>query len=84
MFNKFTTIYLGENTVKCELCPKVYLTDGQLKKHMITHAGVKPFPCDLCDKTFADNNKLVTHRRVHTGSCFFAYFSYFLIPFPFF
>merc|ERR1719347_1078606 len=36
-----------------------------MKKHMITHTGAKPYSCDFCDKSYTDNYSLKQHVAKH-------------------
>ena len=37
-----------------------------MKKHMLTHSGAKPYSCDFCDKSYTDNYSLKQHvGKVH-------------------
>ncbi|CAL4081247.1 unnamed protein product, partial [Meganyctiphanes norvegica] len=41
--------------------------DSDLKLHLKTHIGVKPYQCSQCDKTFMKNRYLTKHLKRHTA-----------------
>ena len=51
----------------CKECSKQFTLKGNLKRHLLTHAGVKPFKCHTCNKGFSRKADLEIHQRVHTG-----------------
>jgi uncharacterized Zn-finger protein len=58
----------------CRYCGKWFNESIKLNRHMIIHAGSKPFACDWpgCGRPFDSNYKLQRHRRCHTGERPFA------------
>ena len=52
---------------QCEICHKAFYTNSNLKSHIETHKGLRPYPCELCDKKFARKVHLERHIRLHTG-----------------
>ncbi|XP_054161618.1 zinc finger protein 189-like [Oppia nitens] len=58
----------------CRYCGKWFNDSAKLAKHIIIHAGSKPFACDWpgCGRPFDSNYKLQRHRRCHTGERPFA------------
>lgn len=50
-------------TLKCPLCPKLFVKKHTLKYHMNTHSGAFPFRCRKCWKAFQHPNQLGSHRK---------------------
>ena len=45
----------------CDLCPKSFKTNVQLRQHRNTHTGFRPYTCASCDLSFSR----LHHRKVH-------------------
>ncbi|XP_072319542.1 uncharacterized protein [Eucyclogobius newberryi] len=52
---------------RCGQCDKCFPHPSNLKSHLLTHTGERPFCCSLCGRTFTKLSNLKAHRRVHTG-----------------
>lgn len=56
----------------CSQCPKRFLSNIDLQRHMNIHLGLKEFQCSLCGKAFVQKGHLTDHWRIHRGAKDFA------------
>ncbi|XP_002740975.1 zinc finger protein 367 [Saccoglossus kowalevskii] len=57
------------NSIRCNVCNRVFPREKSLQAHMRTHTGERPYVCDYpnCGKAFVQSGQLKTHQRLHTG-----------------
>ena len=58
---KHSKIHAEEITFPCDICDKLFPTNGQLKSHKKIH----PFSCDICAKQFTSKQSLKNHIKLH-------------------
>ncbi|CAL4149922.1 unnamed protein product [Meganyctiphanes norvegica] len=51
------------NQFQCPECLKSFMNDGNMRRHLITHTGEKPFPCTKCDAAFYQKIALQKHMK---------------------
>jgi uncharacterized Zn-finger protein len=52
----------------CAECDKKFTFIGNLRKHMLTHTGARPYECAECGKRFSQSSNLKVHEhRFHAG-----------------
>ncbi|XP_069806146.1 zinc finger protein 770 [Dendropsophus ebraccatus] len=53
-------------TIRCDLCNKMFPSRSKLERHLMIHTGQKPFTCALCGKAFRQKTHLKIHLLTHT------------------
>ncbi|CAG5080865.1 Oidioi.mRNA.OKI2018_I69.PAR.g9723.t2.cds [Oikopleura dioica] len=54
--------------IPCPICGKVFRKEFDIKRHLYTHTGEKPFKCEVCDRGFSQKSTLMVHMNLHTGA----------------
>jgi len=49
----------------CHICNRGFLNKSNIKVHLRTHTGEKPFGCDHCSKAFRQKAHLLKHMSIH-------------------
>jgi hypothetical protein len=52
---------------RCNICNRGFLNKSNIKVHLRTHTGEKPFRCEVCSKAFRQKAHLIKHQQMHRG-----------------
>ena len=60
-------IHTGAKPHACDICPKTFARQENLKIHKRIHTGEKPFECrdENCQKRFSNSSDRIKHERSH-------------------
>ncbi|XP_050296749.1 ras-responsive element-binding protein 1-like [Anthonomus grandis grandis] len=51
--------------VICAWCMRRFWSAEDLRRHMRTHTGERPFSCDICERKFTLKHSMLRHRKKH-------------------
>lgn len=51
--------------VVCAFCMRRFWSAEDLRRHMRTHTGERPFSCDICCRRFTLKHSMLRHRKKH-------------------
>lgn len=57
----------GKNISFCPICRLGFSQPGNMKRHLRTHTGEKPYSCPHCKAAFSQTTHLKRHILTHTG-----------------
>ncbi|XP_046385691.1 ras-responsive element-binding protein 1-like isoform X2 [Ischnura elegans] len=54
--------------VVCAFCMRRFWSAEDLRRHMRTHTGERPFSCDICARRFTLKHSMLRHRKKHSNA----------------
>lgn len=50
---------------KCSECEKSFITGGDLRQHLLSHTGHKPYKCRTCGEFLRYRAQVAAHKKAH-------------------
>lgn len=54
----------------CKQCGRSFFTNAELKYHLKTHTGERPYRCEMCGETYLSSSTLRYHMQKHSNVMF--------------